>query len=41
MKHILFMALDQLKASKNTAEIRYWCTEWEPKKLSENPKDVL
>lgn len=31
MKHILFMALDQLKASKNTAEIRYWCTEWEPK----------
>ncbi len=24
------MALDQLRSSNNTAEIRYWYTEWAP-----------
>ncbi|WP_019240492.1 MULTISPECIES: YjbA family protein [Bacillus] len=32
LKQLLFMALDQLKTSKNTAEIRYWYTEWSPDK---------
>ncbi|GAA3329648.1 hypothetical protein GCM10020331_078740 [Ectobacillus funiculus] len=27
---MLFMALDQLYATRNPAEIRYWYTEWEP-----------
>ncbi|GIN74087.1 UPF0736 protein [Bacillus sp. J14TS2] len=30
LKHLMFMALDQLYASKNTSEIRYWYTEWAP-----------
>jgi hypothetical protein len=30
LKQLLFMALDQLYTSKNTAEVRYWFTEWEP-----------
>lgn len=30
LKQLLFMALDQLYSSKNTAEIRYWYTEWAP-----------
>ncbi|WP_113930494.1 YjbA family protein [Bacillus sp. P14.5] len=30
LKQLMFMALDQLHSSKNTAEIRYWCTEWTP-----------
>lgn len=30
LKQLLFMALDQLYSSKNTAEIRYWFTEWSP-----------
>ncbi|RIW35270.1 DUF3603 family protein [Bacillus salacetis] len=30
LKQLMFMALDQLHSSKNTAEIRYWCTEWSP-----------
>lgn len=30
LKQLLFMALDQLYCSENTAEIRYWCTEWKP-----------
>ncbi|MFD1705632.1 YjbA family protein [Siminovitchia sediminis] len=30
LKQLLFMALDQLFHSKNTAEIRYWYTEWAP-----------
>jgi hypothetical protein len=30
LKQLLFMALDQLHGSKNTAEIRYWYTEWAP-----------
>lgn len=32
LKQLLFMALDQLYTSKNTAEIRYWYTEWSPSK---------
>ena len=34
LKQLLFMALDQLHGSKNTAEIRYWYTEWSPAKYS-------
>ena len=30
LKQLLFMALDQLYSSQNTAEIRYWFTEWSP-----------
>lgn len=30
LKQLLFMALDQLYSSQNTAEIRYWFTEWNP-----------
>ncbi|WP_096155143.1 MULTISPECIES: YjbA family protein [Bacillus] len=30
LKQLLFMALDQLKTTNNTAEIRYWYTEWNP-----------
>ncbi|PLT33868.1 YjbA family protein [Bacillus sp. V5-8f] len=32
LKQLLFMALDQLFNAKNTAEIRYWYTEWAPEK---------
>lgn len=32
LKQLLFMALDQLQSTKNAAEIRYWYTEWNPKK---------
>lgn len=34
LKQLLFMALDQLHTSKNTAEIRYWYTEWSPNKYA-------
>ncbi|WP_026693274.1 YjbA family protein [Peribacillus kribbensis] len=34
LKQLLFMALDQLYSSKNTAEIRYWYTEWAPDRYS-------
>ncbi|WP_335869982.1 YjbA family protein [Bacillus sp. 2205SS5-2] len=30
LKQLLFMALDQLNSSSNTAEVRYWHTEWAP-----------
>ncbi|MEW4308803.1 YjbA family protein [Rossellomorea marisflavi] len=30
LKQLLFMALDQLRTSENTAEVRYWYTEWAP-----------
>ena len=30
LKQLLFMALDQLHTSKNTAQLRYWYTEWNP-----------
>ncbi|MBW3111963.1 YjbA family protein [Bacillus sp. MCCB 382] len=32
LKQLLFMALDQLHSSNNTAEIRYWYTEWAPQR---------
>ncbi|WP_110929086.1 YjbA family protein [Bacillus massiliglaciei] len=32
LKQLLFMAMDQLFTAKNTAEIRYWYTEWSPEK---------
>ncbi|MDF0729112.1 YjbA family protein [Cytobacillus sp. S13-E01] len=32
LKQLLFMALDQLQSTKNTAEVRYWYTEWDPQK---------
>ncbi|HET7629713.1 MAG TPA: YjbA family protein [Bacillales bacterium] len=35
LKQLLFMALDQLHASGTTAEVRYWYTEWVPKKYFE------
>jgi hypothetical protein len=35
LKQLLFMALDQLYTSKNTAEIRYWFTEWAPEYYKE------
>ncbi|RFU68029.1 DUF3603 family protein [Peribacillus saganii] len=34
LKQLLFMALDGLFTSKNTAEIRYWYTEWAPEKYA-------
>lgn len=34
LKQLLFMALDQLYSSKNTSEIRYWYTEWNPVKYT-------
>ncbi|MGN1401506.1 MAG: YjbA family protein [Bacillus sp. (in: firmicutes)] len=34
LKQLLFMALDQLHSSQNTAEVRYWYTEWSPNKYS-------
>ena len=34
LKQLLFMALDQLYTSKNTAEARYWYTEWAPEQYS-------
>ncbi len=30
LKQLLFMALDQLQATKNAAEVKYWYTEWNP-----------
>lgn len=35
LKQLLFMALDQLYATKNVAEVRYWYTEWIPEKYKE------
>lgn len=32
LKQLLMMALDQLKASNHVDELRYWLTEWDPKK---------
>ncbi|MCL1631048.1 YjbA family protein [Sporolactobacillus sp. CPB3-1] len=36
LKQLLFMALDQLHASGNVEEIRYWYTEWYPTKYEES-----
>ncbi|MRX73606.1 DUF3603 family protein [Bacillus lacus] len=35
LKQLLFMALDQLQATKNTSEIKYWYTEWNPRRYEE------
>ncbi|MFC5464000.1 YjbA family protein [Lederbergia graminis] len=35
LKNLMFMALDQLYTSKNTAEIRYWYTEWSPHRYND------
>jgi len=35
LKKLLFMALDHLYTSKNTAQLRYWYTEWAPEKYEE------
>ncbi|CAM3663220.1 YjbA family protein [Mesobacillus zeae] len=35
LKQLLFMALDQLQSSGNTAEVRYWLTEWCPEKYED------
>jgi Protein of unknown function (DUF3603) len=35
LKQLLFMALDQLYSTRNTPEIRYWYTEWEPSSYQE------
>ncbi|MTH53251.1 DUF3603 family protein [Bacillus mangrovi] len=35
LKQLLFMALDQLQADKNTAEIKYWYTEWNPQEYEQ------
>jgi len=32
LKQLLMMALDQLRTSNNLDELRYWLTEWHPKK---------
>src|SRR5690625_513172 len=32
LKQVLMMALDQLRTTKNIEELRYWLTEWNPKK---------
>lgn len=34
LKQLFFMALDQLYATKNVAEVRYWYTEWNPQKYA-------
>lgn len=31
MKHLLMIALDQLKNTDDSNELRYWLTEWDPK----------
>ncbi|WP_071459144.1 YjbA family protein [Bacillus massilinigeriensis] len=35
LKQLLFMALDQLQSSGNTAEVRYWLTEWCPERYED------
>ena len=35
LKQLMFMALDQLQSAQNTAEVRYWLTEWSPEKYEE------
>ncbi|WP_062352045.1 YjbA family protein [Bacillus kwashiorkori] len=35
LKHLLFMALDQLLATKNTAQVRYFYTEWAPERYQD------
>ncbi|MDL4842919.1 YjbA family protein [Aquibacillus rhizosphaerae] len=35
LKQLLMMALDQLESTKNSEEVRYWLTEWNPDKYPE------
>ncbi|MGD6817643.1 YjbA family protein [Metabacillus sp. 113a] len=35
LKQLLFMALDQLQTTQNTAEIKYWYTEWNPREYEQ------
>ncbi|KGX87730.1 YjbA family protein [Pontibacillus litoralis] len=30
LKQLMLMALDQLRSSENSPEVRYWLTEWDP-----------
>ncbi|TQS75814.1 DUF3603 family protein [Ornithinibacillus gellani] len=32
LKHVMMMGLDQLRTANNIEELRYWLTEWNPKK---------
>lgn len=32
LKHLLMIGLDQLRTTNNIEELRYWLTEWNPKK---------
>lgn len=34
LKQLLMMALDQLRTTNNIGELRYWLTEWDPKKYA-------
>ncbi|HLR51293.1 MAG TPA: YjbA family protein [Candidatus Avamphibacillus sp.] len=34
LKQLLMMSLDQLRTTNNIEELRYWLTEWDPKKYS-------
>lgn len=34
LKRLLMIALDQLKTTNNKGELRYWLTEWDPKKYT-------
>ncbi|MDQ0298818.1 hypothetical protein J2S78_001238 [Salibacterium salarium] len=40
LKQLLFMALDQLYTSGESAEIRYWFTEWDPSKYEEIQQNI-
>lgn len=44
LKHLLMIALDHLKTTNNIEELRYWLTEWDPKKypsIREMDADVV
>ncbi|RSL31029.1 DUF3603 family protein [Salibacterium salarium] len=40
LKQLLFMAMDQLYTSGESAEIRYWFTEWDPSKYEEIQQNI-
>ncbi|MCT2535646.1 YjbA family protein [Aquibacillus koreensis] len=35
LKQLLMMAIDQLGSTKNSEEVRYWLTEWDPDRYAE------
>lgn len=44
LKQLLFMVLDQLNTSASDAELKYWCTEWNPlsyQKLKTKDRDEV